>query len=408
MEASDSQIHIFTSLHSFSDDAQEQFSSKFRTNTAAADIPFEWIDNKHLRLASNNEASVTVSFNLYADFIHGRKYQAYNPLGISKHERSSETFTEKMNAGAVQRKEANSYNTNASLPVPVAHGKEETHTTEIQTVPKTVEEWVTMTLCTAKPPFGPLEPVEDPGSQVTPVGVHDSEAGKDEDIDAIGPKKRFGKCRKKPALEDIDDIELASKEYLENHSLSSRPIVPLESTLPDTSVPLASTLSRSHNGSLLSLQPNSHSGSKTPSIQNSTACQDLLTGTDIAITYPVISPTPAKNGQNTTLLGKSKDNQAYPPPPVWLSRKITAEAESGRSRLLIDALSASGPRASYAVVAKRATGAALGLKGPRAGLGGVQGRTYGEPVSTNQREGIKQTATNPSSIVPTADTDTFW
>ncbi|KAL8813721.1 MAG: hypothetical protein Q9200_000058 [Gallowayella weberi] len=65
MEASGSQIHVFTSLYSFSDDdviitifpepynvsddnqfQREQYLSEFCTSTATADIPFEWIDNK--------------------------------------------------------------------------------------------------------------------------------------------------------------------------------------------------------------------------------------------------------------------------------------------------------------------------------------------------------------------------
>ncbi|KAL8821512.1 MAG: hypothetical protein Q9223_000478 [Gallowayella weberi] len=298
---------------------------------------------------------------------------------------------EKMNAGAVRKKKADCYNIKASLPAlvaceqkekrPLSDGVSKTveeasmkrlNAIKSQTVPKTVEEWVTTTtLYTAKPPFGPLKPVEDPSSQVAPIGVYDLEASRDEEINASGPKKRFGKSRKKPALEDSDDIEHnvgmehASKEYLESYSLSSR----LESTLSDTSVLLAPTLLPSHSSSLLSLQLQLDSHSQTPSTQNSTACQDLLTETDIASTYPVISPTPAENG---------------------------------RSGGLVDTPSASAPRASYAAVAKRGTGAALKSKGS------LQDRTYGETVSTNQPEAIKQTATNPSSIVPTADTDTFW
>ncbi|KAL8683013.1 MAG: hypothetical protein Q9186_001008 [Xanthomendoza sp. 1 TL-2023] len=581
MEASVPQVHVFASLYSFSDDAREQILSKFRINTATADVRFEWIDNKHLRVISNNEAPVTASFNLYADFIQSEKYRAHDPYDVSKLERSRGTFTKKMNAGAAQKEEADFYKTNTSLPSLVAHemvsrvwsleasllkhtprrlispgvfenianrtncriasvteagvvtvksdndqdldeamkrfaalvqalslrlvppqihdfvnSEDETNirfyltslneqeasdhrsttlidatllrqlskpfslavilmttgngtiiteprfrdsmlshfedswqyaliepygdqdvnclalesTTlgthvkpdtspknvpplETQIAPKTVEEWVATTLHTAEDPFKPLEPVEDPTSQLVPVPsrVDVIEADIDEGNDASGasgPKKRFGKIRKKPALQDIDDIQHnldigdanhgptdaqslqpkpSSAENSAEDALSSELIPHSESILPDTLVQVASTLSSS--------KAPSHSGSQLspkPSTQNSS--QDLLTGAGVVITYPVITPTPISQCR-TTLSGTSTNTaasqaQARPLPPVWLSRNATAKAENGRPGLLIDAgPTAYAPRADYLAAAKRGNGAdaASRSKGPQGG-----------------------------------------
>ncbi|KAI4237201.1 MAG: hypothetical protein L6R40_005979 [Gallowayella cf. fulva] len=387
-------------------------------NPATAADYSEWRDEKHLRICSRDEASITASFSIYAQFIATEKLRQ-DPYELSKLKRSSGTFTKKTaekSEGMMQRAPNHNYNMNAPItvkgdndqdvnitikkpnegaqalslgqvpPQPSNFVKLENEADMLfrvtpleepesqllfkgtsravhsELAPTTVEEWVA-SLSTSISPDKPLESIKLQDLELPSVSTNAPE-----DLVASLPKKRFGRNRKKPGSQDNDETVKSSSE----------PDQVLDTNTADPSIRPASTFSSSKalspHSSPVSLPFDTHSS--IPSTDNRTAPQDLLAGEQLAIDYPVITPvTVISSGETLTAASKESSwSGTYSLPPAWLRRKDTANAENGGFGLLVDAKvkpakvkpPTSQPTTSYAAAVKRGTVTALKSKARQA------------------------------------------
>ncbi|KAL8730614.1 MAG: hypothetical protein Q9166_003927 [cf. Caloplaca sp. 2 TL-2023] len=300
----------------------------------------------------------------------------------------------------------------SSLPLP--EGQLRIASSEL--APKTVEEWVATTPHTGVDPFEPLDSIREADTKVKPEWVDTLEASEQEDIDAPQPKKRFGKSRKKPGLQDVDDMEYDKHVKVMDADVEHAANLSLQSTLK---APLSSADGRSLSGlipylknhmpnpsapTLSSLKTLSHSDgqrsppSETPSIpstQNSTLPQDLLTGVEQALVYPVMTPITAMNGADISSQSPkasiAPQSQPHSLPPAWLWRNVTAGAENKKSALLIGCVEVERPvcpPATYLEAAKRGAGATRRARGSPRTRGNTRGRIYQGLALSNQPQSL--------------------
>ena len=214
--------------------------------------------------------------------------------------------------------------------------------------PRSIAEWVAAVPITGVDPTTTQKTMENSPT----VRVDDSD-----NVDSSQPKRRFGRNRKKPDLDDI--TEFVSPE---EGTLTSDLIPQPDGTTTDPSAMFngASTLSTSKSptdsGSQKSPPVVNTSSSTTPSLQNSKH-HDLLMSAELDLAYPVMTPIQAFNAQD--LHSQASNNIEYPasPPPEWVQRNATSLAENQRNALLIDCADSKRKKqiSSYAAAAKRGT-----------------------------------------------------
>ncbi|KAL8757077.1 MAG: hypothetical protein Q9199_002478 [Rusavskia elegans] len=260
--------------------------------------------------------------------------------------------------------------------------------------PKSIAEWV------AAIPSRGDDPSKPPNLSIenSPLAWVDGVETGDDDTETSQPKRRFGRNRKKPGLDDITEIEdhgVTTFDYTndDHHSTLTMPLSSEEGKLsselnlqPDTagshlSAKLASsTLSTSktpsHSGSQKS--PPADTSSSTPSTQSSTH-HDLLMSAEPALAYPVMIPisNPATNCQDIGSPTPQATSQVSfaqaPPPPAWVRRNVTSQAENQRPGLLVDCADTQRPSSqpvSYLAAAKRGT-STVGTRGLSGGPANV-------------------------------------
>ncbi|KAL8877478.1 MAG: hypothetical protein Q9198_004513, partial [Flavoplaca austrocitrina] len=228
--------------------------------------------------------------------------------------------------------------------------------------PRSIAEWV------AAVPFTGVDPTT---TQKTIENSPTVRVDGSDNVDSSQPKRRFGRNRKKPDLDDI--TEFVSPE---EGTLTSDLIPQPDGTTTDPSAMFngASTLSTSKSptdsGSRKSPPVANASSSTTPSIQNSKH-HDLLMSADLDLAYPVITPIQACSAQD--LRSQASNNIVYPasPPPEWVQRNATSLAENQRNALLIGCIDNKRPKQvpSYAAAAKRGSN----TRGTSHGQGNLRG-----------------------------------
>lgn len=83
------QSHVFASLFSFSGEAQKELLAKLRANTPANEV--QWLDDKHLSILSDNEATIMALFDLYAEYINTNSTRVQEPYEVQMLERPTGT-----------------------------------------------------------------------------------------------------------------------------------------------------------------------------------------------------------------------------------------------------------------------------------------------------------------------------
>ncbi|KAL8791045.1 MAG: hypothetical protein Q9213_000252 [Squamulea squamosa] len=259
--------------------------------------------------------------------------------------------------------------------------------------PKSVAEWIATIPQTGDYHFESLDSNKRASLELPTTCVKELEAADNNDADdTLQPKKRFGKIRKKPGLDEITEVEDGEdyeKDYTHDRSLRPTPDVLLSSAQGSSPSPrlivhlggpgaeistqLASTLSTSktpsHSGSQKS--PPADASSSTPSTQSSND-QDLLMAAELELAYPVITPTPAIHNHDTQSRSSLASVTLQSQPPAWVRRNVTSRAENQRPGLLIDCAEAGKPNrqpVSYLAAAKRGAGAGAGAHQTRSGQG---------------------------------------
>ncbi|KAL8768683.1 MAG: hypothetical protein Q9209_005101 [Squamulea sp. 1 TL-2023] len=276
--------------------------------------------------------------------------------------------------------------------------------------PKSIAEWVATIQYDTEDPSKPLE-IKEPIETLPTRWVDALEADGTDNNETSLPKKRFGRSRKKPGLDDITEIEDNKEvDHTDDRSLYSTPNAllssaegrPLLSTglIPhlEISTQLASVTSisktPSHSGSQRSPQGDTSSSIPSTHISDN---QDLLMLTELELAYPVITPNLAiqnhKAHPQTSRASDHLQSQAKQP-PAWVRRNVTSQAENQKPRQLIDCGESQPPNreaTSYLAVAKRGISAA---QKPR-GLGRASPRGQFNNSSTLSRR--QQAPTNSES-----------
>ncbi|KAL8657890.1 MAG: hypothetical protein Q9226_001463 [Calogaya cf. arnoldii] len=260
--------------------------------------------------------------------------------------------------------------------------------------------------------------VDDP---CKPVDRTEETTEEDNDTGIAPPKKRFGRNRKKPGLDDIAELEVGEEEDLKNddtslHSTikSSSELVPHQDTAehglptqPIQPTQVVSTLvskTPSHSGSPMS--PLADTSSSTPSTQSSSKHSDLLALEELDLSaYPVMIPVPASYNQQ--FRSQASEASAFsspslaPPAPAWVQRNVTSQAENKRPGLLIDCGNTERPNGhavSYVAAAKR--GISVRGRGSSRATRGGKWNTASTPLHQPQPPAsISNQAQQPSSQV---------
>ena len=240
-----------------------------------------------------------------------------------------------------------------------------------------IDEWIAAIPQTGNDPFKPVDSPKEKHEDLPPTWV-DGPKTITGDTSILPLKKRFGRNRKKPELDDIAELKADEEGDLTTNDICPHPTgeLPLGSTeglsllevpqqaiitgpgLP-TQVPstLAVSKTASYSGSPRS--PLEDTSSSTPSTHSSTKQSDLLMLEELALAYPVMTPIPASNSQKV----RSQASQASetsnspslaPAPPAWVGRNVTSVAENQKPGLLLDTdTERPGQPASYLAAAKR-------------------------------------------------------
>lgn len=231
---------------------------------------------------------------------------------------------------------------------------------------KSIAEWVAAIPSRGDDPSKPPDPTKE-SIENSPLAAHHDPTEK--------PKRRFGRNRKMPALENITEIKDTTFDYTKDDGHINPPacIDPPAKLAASTS---STSKSPSHS---VSQSPQADVFSSTPSTQNSTTPNDLLMSEEVALAYPVMIPIPATNCQDT----ESRTSQASPPPPppTWVGRKVTSSAENQRPGLLVNSIDTEHPikqPVSYLAVAKRGT-STVGIRGSSRGRASTRGGRSNQP-----------------------------
>ncbi|KAL8903668.1 MAG: hypothetical protein Q9171_007323 [Xanthocarpia ochracea] len=125
MEEQPLQVHVLSSLYSFSGDAREQLLSKFREKATSINFHCEWHNEKYLRISSNDEGFITACLNVYQHYTGNEKNKAQVPYEVLKLERSSKTLTRRAKLEMPAEKKDSElmdvYNVKESSQILVAH-----------------------------------------------------------------------------------------------------------------------------------------------------------------------------------------------------------------------------------------------------------------------------------------------
>ncbi|KAL8894673.1 MAG: hypothetical protein Q9192_004131, partial [Flavoplaca navasiana] len=255
-------------------------------------------------------------------------------------------------------------------------GSDQAYQSTSNFAPRSIAEWVAAVPYTGVDPTNPF-----PSTQKT---IENSPTVR---VDSSQPKKRFGRNRKKPDLDDITEF-ISPEEGILTSDLIQQP----DGTTTDPSAMFngASTLSTSKSpsdsGSQKSPPVANASSSTTPSIQNSKH-HNLLMSADLDLAYPVMTPIQALNAHDLRSQASHSNNIGYPasPPPEWVRRNATSLAENQRNALLIDCTDSKRNKqvSSYAAAAKRGTITGGSSRGQGNMCGGPS--TYGPTPSQQAR-----------------------
>lgn len=241
----------------------------------------------------------------------------------------------------------------------------------LELAPKSIAEWVAAIPSRGDDPSKP----PNPSIENSPLAWVDGVETANDDTKTSQPKRRFGRNRQKPGLDDITEIEdhgVTTFDYTndDHHSTLTMPLSSKEGKLSDPSAKLASsTLSTSktpsHSGSQKS--PPADTSSSTPSTQSSTTHHDLLMLAEPALAYPVMIPisNPATSCHDIGSRTSQASFAQAPPPPAWVRRNVTSQAENQRPGLLVDCADTERPSSqpvSYLAAAKRGT-STVGTRG---------------------------------------------
>ncbi|KAI4087178.1 MAG: hypothetical protein LQ344_006973 [Seirophora lacunosa] len=85
-------MHIFASLYSFSEEAQDEVLSRLRANTLASETHCEWLDSKRLNIVCTDDSTIAALFQLYAEYITAEKDRAREVYEVTKLERPNDTI----------------------------------------------------------------------------------------------------------------------------------------------------------------------------------------------------------------------------------------------------------------------------------------------------------------------------
>ncbi|KAL8943546.1 MAG: hypothetical protein Q9216_001004 [Gyalolechia sp. 2 TL-2023] len=91
------QSHVLASLFSFSGEAQDELLPKLCANTLASEAQVQWLNNKYLLILSDNEATVTKLFDLYAEYISTESKRIREPYEVQRLERPLSTIVKSSN-----------------------------------------------------------------------------------------------------------------------------------------------------------------------------------------------------------------------------------------------------------------------------------------------------------------------
>ncbi|KAL8673011.1 MAG: hypothetical protein Q9168_002572 [Polycauliona sp. 1 TL-2023] len=207
---------------------------------------------------------------------------------------------------------------------------------------------------------------KDAPKSISPTKDISWDSSKSDNVDATTQPKRFGKTRKMPELVDIDEMD-------DNSSIDGPPseAAPTDNNkiqslkAPEYPTQLASSTSKTpSSGSPKS--PAVDTSSK-PSTQ-STTDSDLIMSAEPAIAIPAMIPIQASVPTVRSQAGSTQSKTA--PPPAWVHRSVSSQAENKKPGLLVDCVERQKPL-SYVAAAKRGTNTRG--RGSSRGLANIQG-----------------------------------